>query len=117
MALPVHVGIWDWDIRDGAHTGRRVGTLRSRIRIVSGAYADYLELIPVEDRGSVLATIQQALAEQAGVEMTHRIVWPDGSLHWLAWKGRIHRDGEGHPIRVLGTVNDETSRFSLRSAT
>ena len=114
MALTAsHVGIWDWDIRSGrmywsagveALCGLASGSF-------PGAYADYLELIPVEDRGAVLATIQQALAEQAGVEMTHRIVWPDGSLHWLAWKGRIHRDGEGHPIRVLGTVNDETRQI------
>ncbi len=111
MALAAsRVGIWDWDIRSGrmywsagveALCGLASGSF-------PGAYADYLELIHVEDRGTVLNTIQQALVDQAGVEMSHRIVWPDGSLHWVTWKGRIHRDGEGHPIRVLGTVHDET---------
>ena len=111
MALTAsHVGIWDWDIRSGRMYWSAGVEVLCGLASGSfpGAYADYLELIPVEDRGSVLATIQQALAAQAGVEMTHRIVWPDGSLHWLAWKGQIHRDDEGHPIRVLGTVNDET---------
>jgi PAS domain S-box-containing protein len=111
MALAAsHVGIWDWDIRSGrmywsagveALCGLASGSF-------PGEYANYLELIHVEDRGPVLAKIQQALAGPAGMEMSHRVVWPDGSLHWLTWKGRIHRDGEGHAIRVLGTVNDET---------
>ncbi|HET6674301.1 MAG TPA: PAS domain S-box protein [Nitrospiraceae bacterium] len=107
-----HVGIWDWDIATGrmywsagveALCGLGNGSF-------AGTYAAYMELVYLEDRGSLLASIQRALAGHAAVEATHRVMWPDGTLHWLAWTGRIHRDSENRPMRVLGTVNDVTGR-------
>ncbi|HJR76333.1 MAG TPA: PAS domain S-box protein [Nitrospiraceae bacterium] len=113
MALSAsHVGIWDWDIRSGrmywsagveALCGLATGSF-------AGTYAAYMELVYLEDRGSLLALFHQALESHAGVEATHRVVWPDGTLHWLAWSGRIHRDAENRPVRVLGTVSDVTGR-------
>jgi PAS domain S-box-containing protein len=113
MALSAsHVGIWDWDIGSGrmywsagveALCGLATGSF-------PGTYAAYMELVYLEDRGSLLAVIQQALADHAALEATHRVVWPDGTLHWLAWTGRIHRDAENRPLRVLGTVSDVTGR-------
>jgi len=113
MALSAsHVGIWDWDIGSGrmywsagveALCGLATGSF-------PGTYTAYMELVYLEDRGSLLAVIQQALAGHAAIEATHRVVWPDGTLHWLAWTGRIHRDAENRPLRVLGTVSDVTRR-------
>ena len=113
MALSAsHVGIWDWDIRTGrmywsagveALCGLATGSF-------PGTYGAYMELVYLEDRGSLLALIQQALTNQAAIEATHRVVWPDGTLHWLAWSGRIHRDSDNRPLRVLGTVSDVTGR-------
>jgi PAS domain S-box-containing protein len=113
MALSAsHVGIWDWDIGSGrmywsagveALCGLATGSFH-------GTYAAYMELVYLEDRGSLLAVIQHALAGHAAIEATHRVVWPDGTLHWLAWTGRIHRDAENRPLRVLGTVSDVTGR-------
>jgi PAS domain S-box-containing protein len=113
MALSAsHVGIWDWDIRTGrmywsagveALCGLATGSF-------AGTYSAYMELVYLEDRGALLALIQQALTNHAAIEAAHRVVWPDGSLHWLAWSGRIHRDIENHAVRVLGTVSDVTGR-------
>ena len=107
-----HVGIWDWDIASGrmywsagveALCGLATGSF-------AGTYAAYMELVYLEDRGSLLASVQRALAGHAAVEATHRVMWPDGTLHWLAWTGRIHRDSANRPVRVLGTVSDVTGR-------
>ncbi len=109
MALSAsHVGIWDWDVESGrlywsagveALFGLASGTF-------PGDYSAYLDLIYWEDRGSVLASVAQSLQEHASVRVSHRVVWPDGSLHWLVWSGRICRNPSGIPIRVLGTVHD-----------
>jgi PAS domain S-box-containing protein len=113
MALSAsHVGIWDWDIRTGrmywsagveALCGLATGSF-------AGTYAAYIELVYLEDRGSLLASVQRALTGQAAIEATHRVMWPDGTLHWLAWAGRIYRDSENRAVRVLGTVSDVTGR-------
>lgn len=104
------VGIWDWDVASGrlywsagveALFGLPPGSF-------PGTYGAYLDLIYLEDRGSVLAHLDQSLAAQSAVNVAHRVLRPDGSLHWLAWTGRIQRTPEGSPIRVLGIVHETT---------
>src|SRR2546428_7589522 len=42
-----------------------------------------------------------------------RNVWPDGSVHTMAAKGRVLRDAEGSPVRMVGTAMDVTERRRL----
>ncbi|MBA2484784.1 MAG: PAS domain-containing protein, partial [Nitrospira sp.] len=60
----------------------------------------------LEDRGTVMASIDQSVADQASVNIRHRVVWANGTLHWLAWTGRIYRDAKGTATRVLGVVHE-----------
>jgi PAS domain S-box-containing protein len=109
MALTASdVGIWDWDVRSGrlywsagveALFGLAAGSF-------AGTYSAYTELIYPLDRGSILANIEQGLEDQSSINIRHRVVWPDGTLHWLAWTGRVHRDAEGRATRVLGLVHE-----------
>ncbi len=39
-----------------------------------------------------------------------QVVWPDGSVHWLAARGSIYRTMEGKATRMLGIVMDITDR-------
>jgi PAS domain S-box-containing protein len=43
-----------------------------------------------------------------GIE--YRIVWPDGSTHWIEARGRFFRSENGQPYRDLGAALDVTSR-------
>jgi PAS domain S-box-containing protein len=109
MALAAsHVGIWDWDVSTGAlYWSAGVEHLFGLASgSFSGEYAAYLDLIYWEDRGAVLSSIARSLREHTSVGVSHRVIWPDGSLHWLVWTGRIYRDAGGSAIRVLGTVHD-----------
>ncbi|MCC2644076.1 MAG: protein of unknown function, S-box protein, partial [Nitrospira sp.] len=113
MALTAsEVGIWDWDVRSGrlywsagveALFGMTPGSFR-------GTYAAYVDVIHLEDRGAVLMCINQSLQDQAAVNIRHRVVWADGSLHWLVWTGRIQRDNDGIALRVLGIVHETKDR-------
>ena len=50
-------------------------------------------------------------AEQTGeVTAEWRIVWPDGSLHWLATNGQMFFDDQGKPFRLVGFTADVTRR-------
>jgi PAS domain S-box-containing protein len=40
----------------------------------------------------------------------NRIIWPDGSIHWIAASGSIRYDEKGEPVRVTGVVEDITYR-------
>lgn len=53
-------------------------------------------------------------AHQTGeVRAEYRIMWPDGSLHWLSTNGRMFFDDEGKPFRMVGFTSDVTKRKSV----
>jgi PAS domain-containing protein len=39
-----------------------------------------------------------------------RVVWPDGSVHWLAGRWRVVKNAEGKPVRMMGVNIDVTAR-------
>ena len=48
--------------------------------------------------------------------MEFRVVWPDGSVHWIDHKARTFRDAEGNPICVAGACADITTRKAAAEA-
>lgn len=67
--------------------------------------ADFLEMIHPEDRHLLDEATENALQGNL-YHCEYRVVWPDGSLHWLEARGRLNRDGQGQPLRLTGTVMD-----------
>ena len=58
-----------------------------------------------------LAAARQAFADavRTGVfSLDCRIRWPDTSVHWISAQGRVDRDANGHPLRIVGIVKDTT---------
>jgi hypothetical protein len=45
----------------------------------------------------------------------YRVVWPDGSVHWLESQGKCQRDEDGQVARVVGVVTDVTQRKRART--
>ncbi|WHZ23405.1 MAG: hypothetical protein OJF47_002517 [Nitrospira sp.] len=113
IALAVsEVGIWDWDLPSGrlywsAGVEALFGLAEGSF---PGTYAAYLDLVYLLDRGTILTNIELSLRDQASVNVIHRVIWPDGTLHWLAWTGRIQRDARGVATRVLGIVHETRER-------
>ncbi len=105
------MGIWDrdlitntsmWSANMGPLYGLPSGTLCPTIE-------GYLNLIHPEDHESVAASIPRMIAE--GRETTdYRVVWPDGSLHWLNCKAQVYYNEIGEVIRMIGTNRDITER-------
>lgn len=52
----------------------------------------------------------QVVEEGGKLDVSFRIVWPDGSVRYIRAKGVVYRDSEGIPFRVLGTNNDITAQ-------
>ncbi|AGX88683.1 PAS/PAC domain protein [Candidatus Symbiobacter mobilis CR] len=49
-------------------------------------------------------------------EQRYRIVWPDGSVHWLYDFTVAERDASGHPLRLRGYVTDQTEQHRASRA-
>ena len=104
-------GTWEWTIGEdrvvwspelqrihGLEPGTFGGTLEAAQRDVHP-----------DDVGHLRATIERSL--QTGEHsVSYRCVWPDGQVRWLEARGRLVRDAEGRPWRMLGTCTDVTER-------
>jgi len=45
-------------------------------------------------------------AEGVPVDLDHRVLWRDGSEHWIRTRGRLKRDALGRPQRLVGVALD-----------
>ena len=68
-----------------------------------------------EDREIVKARFKAALEARSDWNFECRVIWPDGSIHWIEVHGAIYRSGE-EPARMLGTIVDATGRKSVEEA-
>jgi PAS domain-containing protein len=60
-----------------------------------------------------LQAIRQSIQANVEYQIEHRILWPDGTVHWLACRGDVLRDADGTPVRMVGTVLDVTARKEM----
>lgn len=70
--------------------------------------ADIFQVIHPDDQNSVQASLDEALEQGAEYEIEYRVVWQDGSVHSIAERGKVHRDGSGRPLRLTGVCWDIT---------
>jgi two-component system CheB/CheR fusion protein len=109
------MGVWDWDVA----TGRVVWspTLEPLHGLppggFDGTFESFRALVHPEDRARVEAAIARAVAEHGEYEEELRVVWPDGSVHWLATKGLALGDRPGPASRLLGVTMDVDERRRL----
>jgi diguanylate cyclase (GGDEF)-like protein/PAS domain S-box-containing protein len=68
------------------------------------------ERLHPEDRELFDAAMQHSLKQGDDFQVDFRVVWPDGSVHWVANRGQVHRDGEGRAQRVIGVAMNITER-------
>ena len=71
---------------------------------------NFLALVHPEDRGGVIERCTRSAQEGADFDMEFRVVWPDGSTHWLYDRGKTFRDEAGRFSYMAGACVDITSR-------
>ncbi len=80
-------------------------------------FASVLEIVHPEDRALFKAQVEAALASADGhYESEFRIVHPDGKVAWLYERGRVERDAQGRPARLIGVSQDFTGRKQAEAA-
>jgi PAS domain S-box-containing protein len=111
-----NLGAWDYHIDTGEISWDP--RCRSVFGVASGSrinIAAATRCIHPADRAAVDVAIRDALAGVNGgvYDREFRVVWPDGSVHWLAGHGRAYFQGEGderRPVRFIGVSMDITHR-------
>jgi PAS domain S-box-containing protein len=107
-----NIGSWDWNIETGElHWSERVRPLFGYSEgAIETTYANFLNAVHPEDRQHVLESVDACVKDGAAYDIEHRVVWPDGTVRWLQERGDVVRAHDGRPLRMLGVVQDVTSR-------
>lgn len=105
------LGSWEWNIATGVlRSSERCKAnfgLPQEADFVDG---DYTKCILADDVPRVQQTIEQAVADRRVYETEYRVVWPDGSTHWILERGQcVYRD-DGSPAKIVGVNLDITER-------
>jgi PAS domain S-box-containing protein len=106
-----HLGNWEWDIVNNTLSWsdeiyRIFGLEPQQLKVT---FDVFLQAVHPEDRQSVEDGVREALEQGRTYSVDHRIVLPDGSLRYVHEQGEVSRNGNGQPIKMLGTVLDITA--------
>ena len=69
--------------------------------------AIFLTHVVPEDREAAQRAFETAFTS-GKFDMECRILRPDTSISWISAKGRVYRNHEGDPVRMMGTIADIT---------
>uniref|UniRef100_A0A7C4PNM5 histidine kinase n=1 Tax=Anaerolinea thermolimosa TaxID=229919 RepID=A0A7C4PNM5_9CHLR len=74
-------------------------------------YLSYHQFVHPEDQSLLEEQARQSLENpQKPYSVEHRILQPNGEMRWIAARGRVYTDENGHPVRMAGTMIDITER-------
>jgi PAS domain S-box-containing protein len=112
------LGTWEREIDSGViHWDEQMWRLRGRApREAPPTSEELLSFAHPEDRDDARARIQHGLSTHEPVEQAFRVVWPDGSVHWLASRAATMLDDAGHPQRRIGVNWDITEIRNAEAA-
>lgn len=119
MALDAaHMAIWDscivaGQVIDGDVTwsARGATLLGLEARPLVHSFRAFLAFVHADDRDKVVAILQDGVDHRAGYELQYRVIWPDGSEHWLSAKAQVLMDANDHPARTQGIIWDITQHM------
>ncbi len=106
-------GIWDWDIINNKLNwdDQMYSLYGIKPHSFSNAYKAWVKGLHPEDRVNGTASMHRALNGEKEFDIEFRVIWPDGSLHYIQAHSLIQRDADGKPVRMVGTNRDITDRY------
>ncbi|OUC12882.1 MAG: hypothetical protein B0A82_20215 [Alkalinema sp. CACIAM 70d] len=115
-------GLWDWEIT----TNELIWTPFHEILLgyepghPHRTYQDWVNRVHPDDLPKIEASIQESIAQKKDYREEYRVIWPDGTVHWIFAMGRCIYE-QDQPIRMIGLLLDITDRkqaeLSLQQAT
>jgi len=115
------VGVWAWDIEANrvSWSESLQGILGVKAEDLGAAFEGFESLVHPEDRTRVQQALEEALVQDAPLEVEFRALRPDGHYIWLFSNAAVTRES-GRAVRMLGATLDiserKRSEFALRES-
>ena len=76
---------------------------------------EWLGHVHPEDRGAMIAEFSARRTNREVIDRQYRVVWPDGSIHWLHRKALVMSNDHGDPVVLVGVDFDVSEIKELQS--
>jgi diguanylate cyclase (GGDEF)-like protein/PAS domain S-box-containing protein len=81
------IRVWEWNPADGsvACPAELLGFEKAKRRVFTASQVE--RLVHTEDHGRLIEVFETAARGKTAFDAEFRVIWPDGTLHWLVVKG------------------------------
>ncbi|MGA7934002.1 MAG: PAS domain-containing protein [Kovacikia sp.] len=102
------MGSWDWQVSTNEvswndNHARLLGLVPGEIQ---SSYQAWRERVHPEDVDRIEQAVTHAAETHTDFEAEYRVIYPDGSLHWVNGRGRGIYDESGQITRMIGVILD-----------
>jgi PAS domain S-box-containing protein len=116
VAGAIGLGVWEWTPDEHRSVWndqmyRLFGTTRSDFE-----QRIWLDVVHPDDRAAAERAVNAAVLAGDTLQLEFRVLWADGSTHWLATRAGIQRDAQGRALQLLGVTWDITERKLAEAA-
>jgi len=103
-------GVWDYDVsRNILYWDNQMFDLYGiKEEDFSGAYDAWKKVLHPDDQIRGDQEIQMAIRGEKEFDTEFRVVWPDGSIHYIKALAAVQRDDSGKALHMIGTNWDIT---------
>jgi PAS domain S-box-containing protein len=111
-----HVGLFDWNLATNETFWSPYHEIIFNYEPGVGrhSFEDFARRVHPEDLPWLDEMARRSMAERTAFEGEYRLVWQDGSVHWVAGRCRYSYDAEGHAVRMMGIAIDITDRKRIQ---
>ncbi len=111
------IGTWDWDVdTEKLYWSEAIyGMFGYKVGEVVPSYELFCASVHPEDRARVRAGEARCIATGENHDEEYRVIWPDGSIHWLRETGNVVKNVHDSAIKMMGVVRDITEEKAWAS--
>jgi PAS domain S-box-containing protein len=112
------IGTFEWKVQ--TNVNRWTPELETIYGLQPGDFAGTQEawehMLHPDDKAAAIKQVELGFQTGAPVQAEWRVIWPDGSIHWILGRWQVFRDKAGTPTRMTGINIDITSRKEAEQA-
>jgi len=112
------IGTFEWNMTTGVYTWTK--EMEAIYGLEPGSFPGtqdaWERLVHPDDLPETMRRMRHAIDSGEPGEAEFRVLWPDGSLHWVAGRWRVFNDEAARPLQLTGVNIEITARKQAEAA-